>query len=71
VLLQVKDVYPSKVLPRDMVEQIIKCGDDIWETFKEDNDQDSEDLLNIAFYSYLEDAGIHLTTGTVCCSCCH
>ena len=64
VLLQIKDMFPNMVITQEQVQSFIKSGDDIWEICKEDTDQDSTELLNIAFYQCLDDARIVLTSDT-------
>ena len=64
VLLQIKDMFPNMVITQEQVQSFIKSGDDIWEICKEDTDQDSTELLNVAFYQCLDDAGIVLTSDT-------
>jgi hypothetical protein len=57
-------MLPNMVITQEQVQSFIKSGDDIWEICKEDTDQDSTELLNVAFYQCLDDAGIVLTSDT-------
>jgi hypothetical protein len=62
VLLQIKDMDPNMVITQEQVESFIRSSDDIWDICKEDTEQDSTELLNVAFYQCLDDAGILLTS---------
>jgi hypothetical protein len=60
VLLQVKNTLPTKEFSTEEVKSFIKAGDDVWATCVEDTEEDSEELLNIAFHTCLDKVGIQL-----------
>jgi hypothetical protein len=55
---------PNMVITLEQVKSFIRSGDDIWDICKEDTEQDSMKLLNVAFYQCLDDTGIVLTSDT-------
>jgi hypothetical protein len=64
VLLQIKDMHLDMVIPQELVESFIWSGDEVWNVCREDSEQDSMELLNVAFYKCLDDAGILLSSQT-------
>ncbi len=60
VLEQVKKVSPNLILEQEQVEEIIKSGDAVWEQCKKDEEDDSEELLEVSFYCLMDDLGIKL-----------
>jgi hypothetical protein len=55
VLEQVKKVSPNLILIQEQVEEIIKSGDAVWKHCEKDNEADSEKLMEVSFYSLLDD----------------
>jgi len=55
---------PNKVVTKEQVQSFIRSGDEIWDTCKEDTEQASMELLNVALCRCLDDAGILLSSDT-------
>ena len=60
VLDQVKRVDPTKIISQQQVETIIESGDSIWDEAIADPDADVTEMLQVAFYSMLDDLGVAL-----------
>jgi hypothetical protein len=55
---------PDMVVPQELIESFIRSGDEVWDVCREDSEQDYMELLNVAFYKCLDDAGILLSPQT-------
>jgi hypothetical protein len=59
-LMQIKRLNPNRVLSQQMVEHFIKAGDEVWNTCVNEPQQEASEMLDAAFYSLLDDAGLEV-----------